>query len=320
MLYLGEIISIVVAASWTVTAVLSEIASKRLGASELNVIRMIFSLVMLAITLSVYTGHMLPQHLPTEGWIWLALSGFMGYAFGDYCLFNSYLIIGSRFGQLFMTLASPFAALASFLLLGERMGSSAIIGMLLTMTGIGMSILNRGAAEEGSKKKFSLKLPLKGVLLGIGAGMGQGVGLVLSKKGMACYEEALAGLTSDVDHLNEIVQAVPFSSTMVRAITGLVCFSTLLLLQKKGKHFMEGLHDRKGMLLAFILTIFGPFLGVSLSLMAVQYTAAGIAQTIMATTPIMILAPSYFFFHQKITWKEIVGVIISIIGVSLFFI
>lgn len=320
MQYFGEIISMVVAVSWTVTAVLAEIASKRLGASELNVLRMIFSMFMLAITLYFYTGYAMPQYMPAEGWLWLSLSGFMGYAFGDYCLFNSYLIIGSRFGQLFMTLASPFAALSSFLLLGERMGTFAILGMLLTITGIGMSILNRGAAEEGQKKKFTLKLPLKGVLLGLGAGLGQGVGLVLSKMGMNSYESALAALSPDVDHLQEIIQAVPFSSTMVRAITGLVCFSAVLFIQGKAQHFREGLHDRKGMIVAFVMTIFGPFVGVSLSLMAVQYTAAGIAQTIMATTPILIMAPSYFLFHQKITWKEILGAIISIIGVSLFFV
>ena len=48
--------------------------------------------------------------------------------------------------------------------------------MLVTLTGIGISVLNKGTSH-----KLSLKLPLKGVLFGIGAGVGQGVGLVLSK-------------------------------------------------------------------------------------------------------------------------------------------
>ena len=63
----------------------------------------------------------------------------------------------------------------------------------------------------------------------------------------------------------------------------------------------------------------GPFLGVSFSLMAVQYTAAGIASTIMAMTPIIILIPSYYLFKQPITLKSIIGAIVSCIGVSLFF-
>jgi drug/metabolite transporter (DMT)-like permease len=39
----------------------------------------------------------------------------------------------------------------------------------------------------------------------------------------------------------------------------------------------------------------------------------------MAMTPIIILLPSYWLFHEKITWKAIVGAFISFIGVSLFF-
>ena len=66
-------------------------------------------------------------------------------------------------------------------------------------------------------------------------------------------------------------------------------------------------------------TISGPFIGVSLSLMAVNYTEAGIASTLMALTPIIILLPAYLFFKQKITWMEIIGAFISVIGVSLFF-
>jgi drug/metabolite transporter (DMT)-like permease len=70
---------------------------------------------------------------------------------------------------------------------------------------------------------------------------------------------------------------------------------------------------------AVATTIFGPFVGVGFSLMAVQYTAAVIASTLMAMTPIIIILPSYWLFHQKITWKVVLGALISVLGVSLFF-
>lgn len=53
--------------------------------------------------------------------------------------------------------------------------------------------------------------------------------------------------------------------------------------------------------------------------MAVQYTEAGIASTLMALTPIFIIAPAYWLFHQRASWKEVIGAVISVIGVSLFF-
>jgi len=91
-------------------------------------------------------------------------------------------------------------------------------------------------------------------------------------------------------------------------------------------HFKEtfaplrrSVHDRKGMTAAVATTIFGPFVGVGCSLMAVQYTAAGIASTLMALTPIIIILPARWLFGQPITLKSVVGAIISVVGVSLFF-
>ncbi|MEG1543903.1 MAG: EamA family transporter, partial [Tannerellaceae bacterium] len=94
------------------------------------------------------------------------------------------MLIGSRFGHLFMTLAPPAAAITGMLVLGERMSGNAIMGMLVTLLGIGLSIVGKGG---GKSKKWHLALPLKGVMFGIGAGMGQGVGLVFSKLGMNYY-------------------------------------------------------------------------------------------------------------------------------------
>ena len=181
--------------------------------------------------------------------------------------------------------------------------------MLVTLTGIGISVLNKGTSH-----KLSLKLPLKGVLFGIGAGVGQGVGLVLSKVGMNHYEMSIpSGETMVADLL-------PFASTFIRAVTGAVGFLLVMGIQKQFHTLATSVHDRKGMNAALWATITGPFIGVSLSLMAVQYTEAGVASTLMALTPVFIIWPSYFFFKQHVTFKEIVGACISVVGVSLFFI
>lgn len=308
-MYLGEIISLAVAVSWTVTALFAEVASKRIGSLQFNVVRMFLSIVMLGLTLWCFTGSPVPLYANGDAWLWLSLSGFVGYLLGDYCLFNSYILIGSRFGQLFMTLAPIAAAFSAWAILGERMSFQAVVGMLVTISGIGLSVLNKG----GGKHRLSLKLPLKGVLFGIGAGIGQGVGLVLSKVGMNHYVQSIPAGEEMVADL------MPFASTMIRAITGFVGFFLVMILQKKHSTMSVALRNRKGMNAALWATFAGPFIGVSLSLMAVQYTEAGIASTLMALTPIFILWPSSFFFGQKVTAKEIAGAVISVVGVSLFF-
>lgn len=302
----GELISLAVAISWTVTAMLAEVASKRITPLGLNVIRMMMSLVLLAIVMWVCIGKPYPVDADGETWVWLSLSGFVGYVLGDYCLFNSYILIGSRFGQLFMTLAPAAAAIFGYILLGEQMSMLAVCGMLVTMFGIGMSVLSKG-----EKHKVSMKLPVKGVLFGIGAGLGQGVGLVLSKVGMTHYETLIQS--------QEVLDLMPFSSTFIRAVTGMAGFGLVMLTTGKTRSIAASARDTKSMLFALGATMFGPFIGVSLSLMATLYTSTGIAQTIMAMTPVFILLPSWYFFKQKVTTLEIVGSVIAVLGVAMFF-
>jgi drug/metabolite transporter (DMT)-like permease len=307
--HLGEIISLVVAASWTVTALFADKASHRMGSMSANVLRLSMAVVFLALILWVSVGHPYPVYANGQAWLWLALSALVGYVFGDWCLFNCYLSIGARFGQLLMTLAPPMAAIAGWLLLGESLSWTALIAMVVTLTGIGISILSRG---EGHKVK--LTLPLKGILLGVGAGIGQGVGLVLSKIGLTHYLEALP---SDSPEAMETM--LPFASTMIRAIVGSLGFLALMALQKDLGRLKAAVHDATGMRYALVITLFGPVVGVSLSLMAVEYTNAGIASTLMALTPVLILIPYAFIYKQKIRPREILGVTVSMVGVALFF-
>jgi drug/metabolite transporter (DMT)-like permease len=305
MTYIGELISIGVAFSWTATALLSEFGSKRLGNLTLNVLRMGMALAFSLVLFFVVTGSMMPPGASAEAAGWMLLSGVVGYVIGDFCLFQCYIIIGSRYGQLFMTLAPLSAALMAWITLGQQMNAMSILAMLITLGGISISVLGRGEHH-----KVGLKLPLNGVLFAIGAAMCQGIGLVLSKIGMDHYEASLAGMPEWL---------VPFSANFYRCVAGIIGFSLLLYFRKGLEPLREAMHDRKGLAVATATTVFGPFVGVGFSLMAVQYTAAGIASTLMAMTPIIILLPSYWLFKQKITLRAVVGAVISVVGVSLFF-
>ena len=304
MHYLGEFISIGVAFSWTATALLSEFGSKRLGNLTLNVLRMALALLFSMVLFGVVTGNILPPGASAEACGWMLLSGLVGYVIGDFCLFQCYIIIGSRYGQLFMTLAPLSAALMAWVTLGQQMTLMSILAMLVTLFGISISVLGRGEHH-----KVSLKLPLNGILFAIGAAVCQGVGLVLSKIGMDYYEPSAS--------MPEWL--VPFSANFYRCVAGIIGFTFLLYFRDGIGPLREAMHDKKGLYVATATTIFGPFVGVGFSLMAVQYTAAGIASTLMAMTPIIIILPAYWLFHEKITWKAILGALISVIGVSLFF-
>ena len=304
----GELLSLLVAVMWTFTALFAEVASKRMGTLVLNVWRMLLTILLLGIALWWTCGKPWPQYASTDVWKWFLASGFMGFVFGDYCLFNAYIVMGSRFGQLFMTLASPFAAIAAWFMMGETMNLLALLGMIVTLSGIGISIM--GKDDAGARH---LKLPRKGILLGIGAGMGQGIGLVLSKQGLMHYAAEIPAEATDVAAM------MPFAGTQIRAIMGLIGFGATLLFLGKWRNMLRFFTDVRGAAAAMGAILLGPFFGVSLSLMAVGMTNTGVAQTLMSLTPILILWPSRMMFGTKVSMQEVVGAVIAVTGASLFF-
>jgi drug/metabolite transporter (DMT)-like permease len=130
--------------------------------------------------------------------------------------------------------------------------------------------------------------------------VGQALGLVLSKFGMADYD--------------------PFAATQIRILAGIAGFGVLISIMGRWNRIMTSLIDVRGMKSLTLGAFFGPFLGVSFSLVAVKYTHAGIASTIMALVPIMIILPAVVFYKEKVTLPEIAGAFISVAGVALLFI
>jgi len=200
-----------------------------------------------------------------------------------------------------MALAPPITAFTSWLLLGEVLSPMKWAGMVVTFTGISIVILKREKKDEDSTKrrKITTNYSLTGILLAFGGAVGQGVGLVLSKKGMGEYDA--------------------FAASHIRVITGMIGFAVIILLSKRYGNVWKALHHKPAMKRIALGSLFGPFLGVSFSLLAIQHTQAGIAATIMSIVPVLIIPPAILFFHEKVNWKEIIGAVITVGGVAVFF-
>ena len=291
----GEWAALLTAVFWTVTALAFESASRRAGSLVVNILRLVIGFIFLTIFSIIYKGTVIPLDASRENWFWLSLSGLVGFVFGDYFLFKSYTIIGSRFSMLIMTLVPPITALFSWIILGERLTMFHYLGMTLTFLGISLAIFNR----NGKGEKLSLKLAPPGILYAFGGAVGQALGLVLSKFGLKDYD--------------------PFSATQIRVIAGIAGFSILITAIRRWKSVRVALSDKVSMKSLSLGAFFGPFLGVSFSLIAVKYTEAGIASTIMALVPVFIIVPAILMYKEKVTLPEIAGAIISVIGVALFF-
>jgi drug/metabolite transporter (DMT)-like permease len=294
--YTGELAALATAFFWTITAMAFEVGSKNIGSLAVNMIRLVLAFIFLSVFNLIARGLVFPTDAGMHAWVWLSVSGLIGFVFGDYFLFRAYASISARVAMLLMTLVPPITAVIGWAILGESMTFLEVTGMVLTLSGIALTIFSRGG-ENGRKLKLSY--PLKGVLFGLGGALGQAVGLVLSKYGMGDYHA--------------------FAATQIRIVAGMIGFAVIILVLKKGYLIRNAFKSRPGMIGTGIGSVFGPFLGVSFSLLAVKYASTGVASTIMSIVPILIIPPAILFFKQKVSWLEVVGACVSVIGVSLFF-
>lgn len=299
--YFGEIAGLLTAVFWTVTSMAFESAGKKVGSLAVNLIRLVMAFFFIGIYSYIARGFFFPTDATFYQWKWLAISGIIGFVIGDLLLFQAFVVVGARISMLMMSLAPPFTAFIGWLILDEVLSAQNWIGMAVTMTGIVIVILKRGRSEQNGvrKRRLQSSYSLPGILLAIGGAMGQATGLVFSKLGMGDYDA--------------------FSASQIRVLAGIAGFSILFFFIKRWPRVWSALKHSSAMKRITLGAFFGPFLGVSFSLLAVQHTETGIAATLMAIVPVLIIAPAIIIFKEKVNWKEILGAVITVAGVALFF-
>ncbi len=295
--HLGELAGILTAICWTASALTFSVATRRAGSLTVNIMRLIFAMVMYMVWSKVMRGLWLPTDATPEAWKWLSVSGFIGFVVGDYFLFKSYAYQSAKISMLIMSLAPPVAAIFGALVLQERFTWLNTLGMALVLLGITIVILKREDDEE--RVRHRLNYPIKGLLLAFGGAVGQGIGAVFSKLGMGSYD--------------------PFASSQIRTVTGIIGFILIITLTRKWKQVGTSIVSSKAMRPLLIGSFFGPFLGVSLSLLAFQHTSVGVASTLIATVPVFILLPSVLWLGEKLNWKEVAGAFLAVGGMTVFF-
>ena len=293
--HMGELAALVTAICWTFTSLSFESAGKKVGSMSVNIIRLVMAIGLLGTLQYVRFGYFFPQGADAYQWFWLSVSGLVGFVIGDMLLFQAFVVVGARISMLVMSLSPPLAAFFGWIILGEQLTMAHVAGMIVTMTGISLVIL--GKPQKG--KRIQVKYPVKGILLAFGGAAGQGMGLVLSKLGMGEYD--------------------PASATMIRVLAGTVGFAILFVFTGHWPKVIKALSYGAAMLRIGIGAFFGPFLGVSFSLLAIKYTTTGVASTIMSIVPVLIIPPAILLFKEKVSLKELIGAFIAVLGVVVLF-
>ena len=295
MPYLGEISALVTAFLWSGSAMIFTAATVRIGSMNVNINRLIFATILLSVTVAIMQ---LPIHLSSSQIINLSISAVIGLVFGDSFLFKAFQEIGARLSMLIMSLAPAIAAVLSYIFLGETLSIIAITGIVITIIGISIVVIERNG---GSASKY--RITFAGIVYSICGALGQGVGLIFAR--MAFDEGAIHG----------------FVASFIRISVATACLLPVAVLTHRYRNPVKIFSkDRRALWLTIIGSLLGPYFGITFSLIAIANTHVGIAATIMSIVPILMLPLVRYVYKEKLSWRAIAGACVAVGGVAMLFI
>lgn len=296
MRFAGEIAALGTACCWSVGSNLFAAAGRRMTSPVLNRLRITVAVVFLGSALLATRGSPWPIWASQQQVVLLAVSGLVGFVFGDGWYFRSLVILGPGRAALLASTAPLFTALLGVPVLGERLGPQAWTGMALTLGGIAWVMHERQRREHVSVEGSAIV----GVVAGLLGAVGQAVGYVISK----------LALRTGID---------PVSATVIRIDAAAVGVWVLALAQGAVPASVAALRDRRGAAFMVGGAFFGPFLGVTLSLTALHFIEAGVAASITAVYPVLTMLIAARFHREPVTARALLGAVVAVAGVVVLF-
>lgn len=292
--YIGEIAALATAFCWSVTSYAFTNASRRVGALQVNIDRIALASIMIFIIIAVSGISLTLTFNQISN---LVISGILGLVLGDSFLFKSFQLIGARLGVIIMASVPVLSTILAFFLLNEIISFRGMFGMLLTIAGILIVVLERKVPDENK-----IAVSKIGIFYGFLGALGQASGLIFAK--FAFVGGELNG----------------FAASFIRLFSASIIILPLAATLRRYKNpFSIYSKDSYSAKVILIGTVFGPVLGITGSLIAIAYAKVGIASTLMATMPIIMLPISRFYFKEKLDWKAIVGAFVAVIGAAIIF-
>jgi len=292
----GELAAVLTALCWAITSISFEDAVKKIGPVNLNLMRLVIALVFLSMFSSVTRGELFPVDASSDVWIWLSLSGIVGIVVGDQLILEAISSVGARTTMLIYSSVPPLSGFFAFIILKETMTSIQIIGMMITIWGIVYVITDRYNATTQSTHKQSTR----GIIFAVGGSICQSLGYVIGKYGMVDYN--------------------PFAATQIRLLAGVILLCIMFTFGGQWRSFITVLGNGSGLKSTIVGSFFGPFIGISLSLYAVQRINPGVASTLMSITPVLLVIYAVMIKKEHVHIKEVAGTIIVVCGLGVMFI
>jgi drug/metabolite transporter (DMT)-like permease len=290
----GEAAALLTAMCWSFTAMFFSYSGRRIGSDVVNRSRLLLAVALYAATHWLVFGNPMPSGTDGARFGWLALSALLGLVLGDSALFKSFVLVGPRLAMLMMALVPIISTVLAWILLGQVVTPLEMAGIGLTVVGISWVVTEtEGRPTRGDVRSFRL-----GIMLGIAGAVGQASGLIAAERGLVGDFPAL-------------------TASYVRILVAAVVMWGVAAWRGRAADTISKWRDRPAFGSLAAGTVVGPFIGVSLSLYAIQNTQVGVAATLMALAPVFLIPLGYIAYRERVSSRGAIGTGIAFAGVAL---
>jgi drug/metabolite transporter (DMT)-like permease len=289
----GELAALSAALIWAIASVIYLGVARQLSPLTLNLVKGAISIAFILLTL-LLRGDFLPDTTPLALGL-LMVSGAIGIGMGDTAYFEALYCLGARRALLLEALAPPLTAVLALGFLQEALSWNSGLGIALTIAGVTWVVVERVPAAEQEQLRSA-----RGIGFGIVAALGQASGAVLSRAALAQTEIS------------------PLWSTLVRLTAGTLVLLLWLSWQQQSVQELKLLRSPRIFGTVTVTAFFSTYLAIWLQQIALKFTAAGIAQSLSATSPLFVL-PLAIGLGERVSPRTILGVLVALSGVWLLF-
>ena len=297
MILLGQLAALGTAFCWSLTAIFFSYSGRLVGSAVVNRSRLLFAFFLVALTHLIIQGSIMPLDAEPFRWGWLALSSILGLVLGDTFLFQAFVLVGPRLSTLMMASVPILSTFMAWIFLGESVTAAQMAGILLTVAGIAWVVTERRTDRVVVREKKYVR----GLAFAFLGALGQAANLIAAKYAL-------------VDDFPAI------SASLIRILVAMVILWTVAAFQGQVRFTINQWKNRDAFRAILGGTIAGPYIGIWLSLVAVQLAPVGLAATLMALPPIILIPIERIFYGVKVSSRGIIGTAAAMVGVALIFI
>lgn len=294
---IGELAALVTSISWAASNYVHTMAGRTIGGT--NVVAARVPLYVMGIGFGAFIGGAVPG-VPSEAVVPLIFSAIGGIVLCDTLVYTAAVAIGSRLAVLLLSLSACITAVLGYFFLGESINLVGWLGILTATSGVAF-VFMEGGVKAGTDFGTLTRLQfLRGVVLALLGATSLAVSFLLLRKVLLYGTDPL------------------WAAFMRMCIGGAILWLVMLV---RGKLFtaLRNAWTSKRILWLLCIGCFVSTFGNCLSSVAMKYTEAGIAATLIGLQPIMILFVIMIVERKTPSLRAVIGTVIAFLGTAMIF-